>query len=1048
MGEPQEVGAAAAPGEESPADQAAVILTPDPRVRVFISSTLEELAAERAAARRAIRRLHLVPVWYESGARPHPPRSMYRAYLAQSQVFVGIYWQRYGWVAPGMGISGLEDEYRLAAGKPMLLYLKRPAPDQEPGLRAMIDSIRAVGTVSYRTFATPRELERLLADDLAVLLSESFAGAAVSAGAPGALSTGPGQPTEARLPAGTVTFLLTDIEGSTRLWETVPDAMEVALEQHNRLLTGVIEGLGGVVVTSRGEGDSFFAAFASAVAAVQAAGACQLALAGQDWPEGAALRVRMGLHTGEAHVQDDDYADHAAINRCARVKAAAHGGQVLITQATCDLVGGGLGSGFGVKRLGEFRLRDLSQPELIYQLTHADLPADFPSLNTLSERTSNLPVQVTTFVGRTEELAQIASLMEANRLVTLVGPGGSGKTRLAIQVAADLNGRFPDGQWLVELAALTDPRLVAPQIAAVLHQPEFDVDKLAAKRLLIVLDNCEHVIGTCAELVASLLRTCPGIAVLATSREPLDIAGEQIVRIGPLEAADATELFVERAALVRPDLHFGAPEMVTIAAICQRLDGIPLAIELAAARMRGMTPSEILERLQDRFRLLTSRSTTTSERHQTLRAAVTWSYELLEQPERILFRRLSIFSGGWRMASAEAVCAGGFADDGYDLTDLMLTLVDKSLVLVYGQNTSRYGMLETLREFGREKLEEAGELAELVRRHGEHFLALSTSADWPTAMWWPDRRVPEVIPDLDNFRAALRWSKGQPADTELGLVVGAAPLWMAVGRFAEGQLALTEALERAPQPSVLRLKALERLGWLAVEHGDFDTGASTAKKALRLAEELGSQFVASAQALLGYTALQQGHHEVAARLLAKSLRTYQANGDLTGAAQVRHHQAHLAMKTGDPARAEALFDEAVTLAQQAQDTGLAAYALLSGIPVLVDNGRITDARSRWLTAYQQTGPAGSAVLHLALLGYAASVAAAGGRPHRAVVLTEIAVGLLSETGWQDDTLLAWFWRTVTPAYEALGEAAVSEAREEGQRMTLDAALSYAASDDD
>jgi non-specific serine/threonine protein kinase len=308
-----------------------------------------------------------------------------------------------------------------------------------------------------------------------------------------------------------------------------------------------------------------------------------------------------------------------------------------------------------------------------------------------------------------------------------------------------------------------------------------------------------------------------------------------------------------------------------------------------------MTPSEILEHLQDRFRLLTSRSTTTSERHQTLWAAVMWSYELLEEPESILFRRLTVFSGGWRMVSAEAVCAGGLADDDYDITDLVLTLVDKSLVLVHGQNTSRYGMLETLREFGREKLQESGELAELERRHGGHFLALGTSADWPTAMWWPDRRVPDVIPDLDNFRAALRWSRSQPPDTELGLVVGAAPLWMAAGRFAEGQLALTEALERAPQPSVLRLKALERLGWLAVEHGDFDTGASTAKKALRLAEELGSQFVASAQALLGYTALQQGHHDVAARLLAKSLRTYQADGVLSGAAQIRHLLAYLAL---------------------------------------------------------------------------------------------------------------------------------------------------------
>ena len=336
---------------------------------MFISSTLGELAEERVAARRAIARLHLVPVWYESGARPHPPRSMYRAYLAQSQVFVGIYWQRYGWVAPGMEISGLEDEYQLAAGKPMLLYLKRPAPDREPRLTAMIDGIRAAGTVSYRTFATPRELERLLADDLAVLLSESFAGAAVSVGAPPPSPVELEEPAETDLPAGTVTFLLTDIEGSTRLWETVPDAMTEALERHNRLLTGVIEGHGGVVVTSRGEGDSFFAVFPSAMAAVEAAGVCQLRLGSEDWPAGAPLRVRMGLHTGEARTQGSDRVDHAAINRCARVKAAAHGGQVLVTQTTRDLAGGRLGSGFGLKRLGEFRLRDLAEPEPIYQLS-------------------------------------------------------------------------------------------------------------------------------------------------------------------------------------------------------------------------------------------------------------------------------------------------------------------------------------------------------------------------------------------------------------------------------------------------------------------------------------------------------------------------------------------------------------------------------------------------------------------------------------------------------------------------------------------------------
>jgi predicted ATPase/class 3 adenylate cyclase len=777
MGEPE--GAAAAQGGESAAGRADVILTPDQRVRVFISSTLEELAGERAAARRAIDRLHLVPVWYESGARPHPPRSMYRAYLAQSQVFVGIYWQRYGWVAPGMDVSGLEDEFRLAAGKPMLLYLKRPAPEQEPRLAAMIDGIRAAGSVSYRTFGTPRELERLLADDLAVLLSVSFAGAAASTSARGVSPAGPGEPGEADLPAGTVTFLLTDVEGSTRLWETAPEAMEVALERHNRLLAEVIGAHGGVVVTSRGEGDSFFAVFASAVSAVEAAGACQLALRGETWPEGAVLRVRMGLHTGEARAGGSDRVDHAPINRCARVKAAAHGGQVLVTQATRDLAVGRVGGGFGLKRLGEFRLRDLAEPELIYQLTHADLRADFPPPNTL--HVGNLPVPVSSFIGRERELEQTGAALGQARVVTLTGPGGVGKTRLALQVATQVARRFEDGAWLCELSPVRDRAGVDDAVAAVFSLTaragqstrEALVEFLRGKQLLLVLDNCEHLIEAAAALAAVLAWSGERLVILATSREGLGIDGERLVPVPPLGVpgvsadlaaitqAEAVRLFAERAAAVKPGFTLTAENAEAVAAVVRRLDGIALAVELAAARVPAMTVAELARRLERSFAVLGTGRRGAAERHQTLRAAIDWSVDLLAGTEQTLLARLAVFAGGCTLQAVEGVCGG----DGIDpdaVFELLAGLVTRSLVVAEEKGLqTRYRLLETIRQYGEERLQAAGQ-AELWRaRHAGYYADLLVRVrdhahDPDPEVFWAVRLTAEQ----DNLLAAWSWAIG------------------------------------------------------------------------------------------------------------------------------------------------------------------------------------------------------------------------------------------------------------------------------------------------
>jgi predicted ATPase/class 3 adenylate cyclase len=929
-----------------------VILTPDQRVRVFISSTLGELADERAAARRAIRRLHLVPVFYESGARPHPPRSMYRAYLDQSQVFVGIYWQRYGWVAPGMGISGLEDEFRLAAGKPMLLYLKRPAPDIEPRLAAMIEGIRAAGTVSYRTFATARELERLLADDLAVLLSESFAGAAVGVGAPTSSSAGPRAADEADVPAGVVTFLLTDIEGSTRLWEAVPEAMSEALERHNRLVTGVIEGHGGVVVTSRGEGDSLFAVFPSATAAVEAAGTCQLRLAEEVGPEGAALRVRMGLHTGEARVRGSDRVDHAPINRCARVKAAGHGGQVLVTEATRDLAGGRLGGGFGLKRLGKFRLRDLAEPELIYQLTHPGLQADFPPLVTVAERTGNLPLPVSSFIGRARELEQTTAAVGQARVVTLTGPGGVGKTRLALQAAGQVAERFGDGVWLCELAPVRDPAGVDDAVAAVFSVTaragqgtrEALAEFLRSKQLLLVLDNCEHLLEAVAALAEVLQRSCERLVMLATSREALGIEGEQLVPVPPLATpgagadltaiaeAEAVRLFAERAAAVKPGFAVTAQNAAAVTAVVRRLDGIALAIELAAARVPAMAVAELARRLDHNFAVLAAAPRGAAAHHQTLRATIDWSFQLLTEAEQVLLARLAVFAGGATLEAAEAVCGGeGINPDA--VFGLLAALVARSLVVAEAQGpVSRYRLLETIRQYGEERLDQASESERWRARHAGYYAELlgrvrDHAHDPNPEVFWAVR----LSGEQDNLLAAWSWAlRTGNVGTAFAILAGFAPaeVWSTYPLLLAGETALElpGASEHPRYPLAAAVSAL-----FASIRGDV---ASTEQLCRRAAEASAhrdppdwrvEETICAARQNIAMTTSAFAE---TARLAGQAAGIALAGGDLADTSVLLNIAVAGHVLAGDAPAAAPLAREALTLARQVGAPALIARSLL------------------------------------------------------------------------------------------------------------------------
>ncbi len=639
-----------------------VILTPDQRVRVFISSTLEELAPERAAARRAIQRLHLVPVYYESGARPHPPRSMYRAYLEQSQIFVGIYWQRYGWVAPGMDISGLEDEYRLAAGKPMLLYLKRPESGQEPRLAAMFDSIRAAGTTSYRMFATARELERLVADDLAVLLSESFAGAAAGA-----------------------------------------------------------------------------------------------------------------------------------------------------------------------------------------------------------ERTGNLPIQATTFIGRAREKSDVRALVASSRLVTLTGAGGCGKTRLSLEVAAELAGGCGDGAWLVELAAVSDEGMVASAISQALGmdgQPgrpvvETLLDALAPQDTLIVLDNCEHLIGGCAEVAHAIVGHCPKVRLLATSREPLSIGAESIYRVPPLSlpepaddssaapaSCDAVALFADRASKQGVPLVIDDQTAPLVVSICKQLDGLPLAIELAAARLRSLSLSGLAARLDQRFRLLTGGSRTAPQRQQTLRATIDWSYSLLHGAEQVLLRRLSVFAESFDLDAAEAV--GGFGGiDVFDITDLLGSLVDKSLVVAEPAGEAlRYRLLETIRQFAAARLAEAAddEAAAAEAAHRACYLSVAETAAPHLTGPQQGRWLARLDLDQANLRRAAESAARNPDETAQGLRLGVAlkRYWITRSRVGEGLALLMQVLDRPEaraDPHLLGA-ALATAASHANRFGDIARARQLAEQAVTVARQL------------------------------------------------------------------------------------------------------------------------------------------------------------------------------------------------------------------
>src|SRR5437867_4470267 len=599
-------------------------------------------------------------------------------------------------------------------------------------------------------------------------------------------------------PIGTVTFLFTDVEGSTRAWETHPAETQTALKRHDEIVAREIEAYNGALILERGEGDSVFAVFARAADAVAAAVEIQRALRAQTWPADVPMRVRMAIHTGEAGA--DYRGPH--VNRAARLRAIAHGEQILISGVTAGILRDALPDGASLIELGRHRLRDLSELEHVFQLAHPELRFDFPPLKSLTNFRQNLPIQLTSFIGRVEEQKTVRALIEKHRVVTLVGAGGCGKTRLAIQVGADELENFPDGVRFVDLAPLSGAGLVLDAISAALgakiETGLSAIDALAkaleGTQTLIILDNCEHLLAECAEAVSALLRANGDVRVLATSREPLGLAGEMMWRVPPLSLPDgernpeevarceAVQLFVDRATAARAEFSLTSSNTAAVVEICRILEGLPLAIELAAARAKTLTPQDIRSRLSDRFRLLTGGR----GRHQTLRSTIDWSYGLLPENERALFRRLSVFAGGFDLQALEAICG--------DSLDTIEHLVDKSLVIVeqLSDERLRYRLLETLRHYAAERLVEAGEEENARERHLIYYLDV---AERTYARRIEDEAASLALLDADHddFRAALRWARARPRDL-LRLASALGWFWHLRSYYREGRAWLEEAL--------------------------------------------------------------------------------------------------------------------------------------------------------------------------------------------------------------------------------------------------------------
>ncbi|HYZ10630.1 MAG TPA: adenylate/guanylate cyclase domain-containing protein [Actinomycetota bacterium] len=870
----------------------------------------------------------------------------------------------------------------------------------------------------------------------------------------------------ADLPTGTVTFLFSDIEGSTRLLDALGDRYPVVLETHQRILRGALGARGGIEVST--EGDSFFVVFLSAPQAVAAAVEAQRAIAAHEWPTEAPLRIRMGVHTGEGTIGGDNYVG-VDLHRAARIAAAGHGGQIVVSEATRALVEPAAPEGVTFRDLGEHRLKDLSSPERLHQVVAQGLPSDFPALRSMDARPNNLPVQLTSFVGRRRELEEVKEAVRAGRLLTLTGPGGTGKTRLALQTAHELLPEFEQGVFFVALAPITERGLVLPAVAKAIGLPEATkettgealVEHLRDKRLLLVTDNFEQVLDAAPD-VGMLLSSTEGVSVLATSREPLGLSGEREYPVPPLGLPDpahlpaveglsqyeAVSLFVDRATAVQPGFQVTNENAPAVAEICARLDGLPLAIELAAARVKILGPDAMLARLDRALPLLAGGSRDRPQRQRTLRDAIAWSYDLLDEAERRLFARVSAFVGGFSLEAADAVAdPGGF---GLDAFDGIASLANKSLLrqMVTGPEEPRFFMLETIREYAGERLAELPDADEIRRRHARFFLALAERAEpeltGPDQVRWLDALEAEH----DNFRAALAWAAGHDLDTALRMGGALWRFWQFRGHLREALERLEGILERpGPWDEEARARALEGAGGVAYWMGDFARAGRRYEECLAIRVKLGKpRGIAEAKYNLAFAhGISPGPTQdlpLATRLLEEALAGFRELDDPEGTAKATWGLATMAYGDEDWEQVARLSTDSVEMFRRLDNPFGLAWALhLQGLALAI-LGRPDEAEASLREAmdiFLGTEDRSAAALLLADL---AILADSRGQHDRALRLAGAAETVEQEVGTgllvSDSTVSKWLRRL----RGRLPELETEPLLDEGRAMSMDEALAY------